>query len=301
MDHSIKRQLSKALSRLTLLLLCAVLVCGMSASAFAATDSEATDGRRGLISVKVGGKNSPCILNGTVTVREQLNKLDITLGELDKVTPDLDTRLNDGDTIVVTRITKGVNVVTGVIPHDIIYLYNPDLKAGEEVVIVEGEDGYGERTYDQLLTDGVVTEETFRSEKIAKEPVTERIEMGFRSKPISDYDFEWEFDENGEPIGYTSVLRGQRSAGYSARDGAGTASGLVPADVGHVAVNPNVIPYGSKLFIQSSDGKYIYGYAIAADTGTALMDGRIAVDCFYDSYEASANHGIKDVDIFVVS
>ena len=40
--------------------------------------------------------------------------------------------------------------------------------------------------------------------------------------------------------------------------------------MGNVAVDPRIIPYGSKLFIMSADGKYVYGYGIACDTGGSV-------------------------------
>ena len=72
------------------------------------------------------------------------------------------------------------------------------------------------------------------------------------------------------------------------------------ADVGHVAVNPDVIPYGSKLYITSADGKFIYGYAIAADTGTGLMQGIVDVDLFYDTYYESCLNGRRIVNIYIL-
>jgi 3D (Asp-Asp-Asp) domain-containing protein len=151
-----------------------------------------------------------------------------------------------------------------------------------------------------MVIDGVEMEEYLLGENIVKEPVTHQVMSGFPSYSVSQLDFQAPFDENGEPASYSYVLRGQRAAGYSAPPGAGTASGR-PAMVGHVAVNPNVIPYGSKLYIQSPGGHFVYGYAVAADTGTALMDGTIAVDLFYGSYAASAANGIKNVDIYVLN
>ena len=50
----------------------------------------------------------------------------------------------------------------------------------------------------------------------------------------------------------------------------------------------------------STDGKHVYGYAIAADTGAALMDGRIMVDLFVDSYQSACNWGIHQVNIYVL-
>lgn len=36
---------------------------------------------------------------------------------------------------------------------------------------------------------------------------------------------------------------------------------------GHIAVNPKQFPYGTELYIVSLDGKFVYGYCMAADTG----------------------------------
>ena len=47
---------------------------------------------------------------------------------------------------------------------------------------------------------------------------------------------------------------------------------------GYVAVDPDIIPYGSKLYIMTKDGSWDYGYAIAADTGGAMLSGRVLVD-----------------------
>ena len=69
---------------------------------------------------------------------------------------------------------------------------------------------------------------------------------------------------------------------------------------GTVAVDPEVIPYGSRLYIVSSDGSFVYGYAVAADTGTAIMDGIIDVDLFYDTYLESLLNGLRTVNIYVL-
>ena len=233
------------------------------------------------------------------TVAAVIAKANLELGELDIVNLPLDQKVSSGDVIVVTRRELVTLTCREIIPHDTIYAYDPALTPGVEAVEIEGQDGKRVRVVERLLVDGEVTKETVKSETVQSQPVTAKVTMGFPSRPVSDYDFEAEFDKNCEPTEYSSVLRGQKSAGYSAREGAGTAGGW-KADVGHVAVNPNVIPYGSKLFIKASDNSHIYGYAIAADTGIALMDGRVAVDCFYATYAESAAHGIRTVDIFIL-
>ena len=105
-------------------------------------------------------------------------------------------------------------------------------------------------------------------------------------------------DENGVPTSYSNVLTG-KSCAYSANPSAKTASGR-QVKVGYVAVDPAIIPYGTELYIVSTDGKYVYGYAVAADTGTALLDGRILVDLFMESYDASCDWGAKHVNIYIL-
>ena len=72
-------------------------------------------------------------------------------------------------------------------------------------------------------------------------------------------------DMNGNTVAYSSVVTGSGTA-YTAPAGSLTATG-VTAYHGGVAVNPNIIPYGSKLYIVSTDGSFVYGYATAVDTG----------------------------------
>ena len=52
--------------------------------------------------------------------------------------------------------------------------------------------------------------------------------------------------------------------------------GLTPG-FGIVAVDPTVIPLGTKLYIESPDGgkSWTYGYCIAGDTGGAIKGNRV--------------------------
>ena len=71
--------------------------------------------------------------------------------------------------------------------------------------------------------------------------------------------------------------------------------------VGVVAVNPNLIPYGSKLYITSADGSYVYGYAIAGDTGGGVMKGTLIADLYMDTYEECIQFGKRrNFKVFVL-
>ena len=108
--------------------------------------------------------------------------------------------------------------------------------------------------------------------------------------------------EIGRPVNYEYIVSGKATA-YTAPMGAYTASGRL-AEIGTCAVNPNVIPYGSKLYIVGQNDNVCYGYAIAADTGDGMMDGTIPVDLYMgnceDHFIDSCEWGLQYVDIYVI-
>lgn len=107
-----------------------------------------------------------------------------------------------------------------------------------------------------------------------------------------------QFDQNGIPLNYSEVLYGNSTA-YTAEPGALMSTGNAVYQ-GFVAVDPNVIPYGSELYIVADDGE-VYGYAIAGDTGGAARQGRIIADLFFNDYSDCVQWGRKDVTIYVLS
>ena len=86
----------------------------------------------------------------------------------------------------------------------------------------------------------------------------------------------------------------QENGGYSK-----TALGLTPG-FGIVAVDPRVIPLGSKLYIESEDdGKsWSYGYCIAGDTGGAIKGNRI--DLCYNSRSECIQFGRRNATVYVL-
>ena len=61
---------------------------------------------------------------------------------------------------------------------------------------------------------------------------------------------------------------------------------------GMVAVDPDVIPLGTQLYIEG------YGYAVADDTGGAIVGNRI--DLAMDSTSEAENFGRRDVVVYVL-
>ena len=70
------------------------------------------------------------------------------------------------------------------------------------------------------------------------------------------------------------------------------------AEVGKVAVDPSVIPLGSKLYIVSQDGQYVYGYCIAEDTGGAIKDNKL--DIFVSSHDRAYDLGVQYANVYLL-
>jgi len=67
----------------------------------------------------------------------------------------------------------------------------------------------------------------------------------------------------------------------------------MPLKRGVVAVDPNVIPMGTRLYVEG------YGEAIAADQGGAIKGNRI--DLFFDSRQEALDWGMRTVEVTILS
>ena len=54
------------------------------------------------------------------------------------------------------------------------------------------------------------------------------------------------------------------------------------------------------MYIKSSDGKYVYGYAVAADTGGFARKNPTKVDLAFPSAVACSNFGRRNVEIYIL-
>ena len=75
------------------------------------------------------------------------------------------------------------------------------------------------------------------------------------------------------------------------------ASGRAPA-YGVVAVDPKVIPLGTKLYIEAVDGSWVYGYAVAGDTGGAIKGNKI--DLFFNTHAECTRFGRRQAKVYVL-
>jgi 3D (Asp-Asp-Asp) domain-containing protein len=205
----------------------------------------------------------------------------------------------------VSRVTYRERVQTEQIPYESSVEYSNLIAIGDSVTAA-GEYGEVALTLRERLVDGVVVNSEVLKKEYTREPVNEVITHGrARSVPYSKRDFPEIRLENGIPVDYTQKLTGQSTA-YTAGPRSGTASGR-PLEIGTVAVDPRIIPYGSLLYIMTSCGSRVYGAAIAADTGGFIhyTDRFVVVDVYMgltaDHYHEALRWGVYNVDVYVIN
>ena len=176
-------------------------------------------------------------------------------------------------------------------------IYNPNLSIGIELILQEGE--LGQETIENRLV--YVGEElkSLEQNTVAVSPPQERIiEVGtgvidFRLGRLTD---------TSSPL-FDHVTRiVMNASAYTAEE---CCTGKSPGDPyygitasgrrvehGIVAVDPRVIPMGTRLYVEG------YGFALAADVGGAIVGNRI--DLFMESLYAARQFGRRAVTVFIL-
>ena len=118
------------------------------------------------------------------TVADLLASESVTLGDDDKLTPGLDTRLTESMTVAVTRIRVETSIRAETIAHDTTERNDADLTVGTRRTETEGVDGSQDVTYELTFTNGELTSEEVVNTVVTSEPVTEVVRVGTKPAPI---------------------------------------------------------------------------------------------------------------------
>lgn len=251
------------------------------------------------VPVTADGETHEVITTGA-TAGELLAELGITYDEDDRLTPAADEMVTEGSSLTLQRVEYVEYTEDVVIPAErqeiptSLFYRDED----ETMVLQEGSDGLDTVTWRDVYLDGVWSEkqEVERVTQVGMVPTIVKV-YGEQS-PVSSF-VGPEIVDGVPSEGVTETYTSQRSTGYSASASAKGASGR-RLTYGTVAVDPSIIPYGTLLYITSDDGKFVYGYAYAADTGTALITGHAFVDLYYQTYEESVESAVIPVTVYVI-
>ena len=262
-------------------------------------DCEVTVTRGFPVIVRVGGEEHKFLAAG-ITVGDLLVRERIPLGAFDELNVSTDDIVTENMVVEITQVRFEEREKSEPVPFETEHRDTALLAMGETRVAVEGKDGSVTIT----LRDKYVNGELIGTEFVGSEetdPVNEIIEHGTAfAEPYSKREGSFTLTD-GIPTEYEYVLEGKVTA-YVA-DGSGTYSGR-PLVIGSCGVDPDVIPFGSEVYIVSKDRTHVYGYAVASDTGDIKGSGVLA-----DAYMGTAAENYDDAlgwqaqycDVYILS
>ena len=251
------------------------------------------------VPVTADGQTQNVLLTGG-TVAQALEKAGVALGANDLVSPAADQPAGEGTAITVQRVAYKDYTLQESIPVETLYRYSSLYYRDQDFTqtLQTGTEGLTEVSYRDTYVDGVKTEQVETGRSVLTEMIPTIVKCYQAGAPVSY--FQGPAIEDGKPAeGIASSFIGQRATGYAASATAKGASGR-RLTYGTVAINPGQIPYGSLMYITSADGTFVYGYAYAADTGTAMMNGTAFIDLYYETRDESIRNAVIPVNVYVL-
>ena len=215
-------------------------------------------------------------------VADALDALGIPYDEDDLITPETHILLEDGIRIEAISREVRTRTETRTIKHKTQKKKDDTLEKGKTKTAQKGENGEETLVYEEIFENGELVSSTLLSQEVTKEPMTEILLVGTKvvdrtvSAPAEISLKNDKRERRGPPkeSEVKKILYVQATA-YT-HTGNPTATGVMPY-VGMIAVNPEQIPYGTKLYVEG------YGYGVAGDTGAFRHTGRLQIDLFMDT------------------
>jgi len=230
-------------------------------------------------------------------VGDILQEYAISVDGSDIVEPSLDAVVGRNATISIRRIKEEIAVEKAVIPYERVIKYNDNLDKGKLKVLQIGKDGEKEVEYNIVYEDG---------KEITREVIGENIIAAAQNEIVEQGTAQYLATSRGN-IRFTKAIK----MSATAYDATFESTGKNPGDPyygitrsgtkvrpGVVAVDPKVIPLGTKLYIKSLDGSKDYGFASAEDTGGAIKGNKI--DLYYEDPKDVKKFGRRNVEVYIL-
>jgi 3D (Asp-Asp-Asp) domain-containing protein len=201
------------------------------------------------------------------TLEAALAEVGLTFGPEDRVDPPLSVAVTDGMEARIVRVSGRPFYERQPVEH--VTVFQPDTSlTGTETYRVEGSDGELVTEYRIRIEDGVEVEKTFVDQYYEPEPVDTVIY--YAASALNSADFSPADHQVIQVLRMYGTWYNAASSGRPAThpDYGITRSGALLTK-GIVAVDPNVIPLGTRLYIPG------YGFAVALDTGGGIIGDRI--------------------------
>ncbi len=236
------------------------------------------------------------------TVGAMLTEIGITVGELDFTEPAIDTVLEDGMTVRLVRVEKREVKNRISLGYSTEERKTSSLTKGQSRVIQKGKNGVKTETYTVVFHDAVEVSKELISEEITSAPKNKIVEIGTATPKATTGT-----REKGANFSYKKMIVCTATAYDLSYESCGkhpgdpyygiTASGM-KAGPGVIAVDPSVIPLGTRLYVEAVDGSWTYGYCVAGDTGGGIYGNK--VDLFFNTRTEVRNFGRRQANVYIL-
>ena len=230
-------------------------------------------------------------------VSDIIQEYDVALDTSDVIEPSVDDHVGRNGTITIKRMKHEIVTENTVIPYERIIKYSADLDKGKLKVLQPGKEGQKAVEYKIVFEDG---------KEIGREKVGEKIITPEQNEIVEQGTAQYLATSRGN-IRFAKAIK-MSSTAY---DATFESTGKNPGDKhygitrsgttvrpGVVAVDPKVIPLGTKLYVKSLNGSADYGFAIAEDTGGAIKGNKI--DLYMEDPKDVKKYGRKNVEVYIL-
>lgn len=250
------------------------------------------------VTIKVDGKELK-VKSAEETVERLLQSEGIILNEKDKVLPTLNSMVKPNMEVKITRVEEKTIISSKIIPYKVVKKPNHDMLKGTSKIIQNGMDGILEITTKVVMEDGKIVSTKKVGEAIKRRPIDKIIQVGTLGFFVPS--------RGSEPVAYVKKLRMKATSYTSSYECTGkrpgdpgfgrTATGTIarrnPNGFSTVAVDPDVIPLGTRLYIEG------YGFAIAEDVGGGVKGDKI--DLYFEpGTKEFRNWSTRYVDVYIL-
>ena len=250
------------------------------------------------IYIAVDGKEQT-IMTYRDTVKEALTNSLIKLSDKDKLDgASFDDKISKEMKFKVIRVKEEILSEKTDIPFKVLSRENNHLDKGKEVVVEDGKEGIREKKFRVVYEDGKQVLKELMNDSIVAAPISRIIEFGtilnFKTSrgDVVRYQKELDMRATSYTASYEDTGKGPGDPGFGI-----TYTG-VKVRKGIIAVDPRVIPLGTRVYIEGIGSTPDYGFAVAADIGGAIKGNKI--DLYFDDKKTVYRWGVRKVKVYIL-
>ena len=184
------------------------------------------------------------------------------------------------------------------LPFNVISRTNNRLDKGKKLTIRKGKAGEREKQFKVLYEDGKQIKKDLIADEIISAPINKIVDLG----TIMNFK-----TSRGQVVRYSKAINMSATSYTASYADTGkhpgdywfgiTATGI-KAREGVIAVDPRVIPLGTRLYVEGVGDTPTYGFALAGDTGGAIKGN--VVDLYFNSQSKSNWWGRRNVRVYIL-